>query len=622
MSIFADTRQTNARFGHDVEALRLMFQTHGVNFGSAEEFARFEPKLVSDGAFRCNLAALVSTIAAAEKGMLSITEILTIMAIAVGGTDIDQKEREISGPVSTMVIFLAGIGGWKAQQNPSSPTQQVPAIPPQTEHTEPSSPTPFADPETPIDAASGSAMEAGLTDGFFRMPPGMQKTLDRLELNGVQLKLYLDDINSRMGRIEPHIEDLTSVVHSSAHHLLHPTTEEQGAGEETGVKSDTEPIPGPPIHVHRWTTVHQMHDPVQASAPTTGLEPASVSANVSVAAPVQAASSINLKSKQRSHRAATAPYFILLFALLTTGSVMGYLYLRQAPAFHTNSGPSPSLNEVRNHPSVEQSATASVQKSSPTIASVHAINAPLQIIGKASSVLKQQRPTAAKESTASNAPVRLPAPARAYQTSSQPRPELINIASPSGQEIHHEAAMSVANAEHAPSPVLASKTASSIASSAPSPLVGTAPSRADNTPSSTSPSTAATAVPRLIPASAVAEAPAKSASLRDAPVPIVRSAPPSHMLEVSSAAMLHNVLFAPKPPYPSFAVIHGVQGTIILHAAISKDGSIESLHVISGPLPLRQTTLETVSKWRFKPYLIDGEPARVGTTIEVLFHTK
>jgi protein TonB len=61
------------------------------------------------------------------------------------------------------------------------------------------------------------------------------------------------------------------------------------------------------------------------------------------------------------------------------------------------------------------------------------------------------------------------------------------------------------------------------------------------------------------------------------------------------------------------------QGTVILAATISKSGNIENLHVVSGPAVLQQAALDAVSTWRYRPYLLDGQPVEVETTVEVIF---
>jgi protein TonB len=58
---------------------------------------------------------------------------------------------------------------------------------------------------------------------------------------------------------------------------------------------------------------------------------------------------------------------------------------------------------------------------------------------------------------------------------------------------------------------------------------------------------------------------------------------------------------------------------VVLQATISKTGSIEGLHVISGPAMLQQAALEAVKNWRYRPYLLNNEPVEVETTVNVIF---
>jgi TonB family protein len=75
----------------------------------------------------------------------------------------------------------------------------------------------------------------------------------------------------------------------------------------------------------------------------------------------------------------------------------------------------------------------------------------------------------------------------------------------------------------------------------------------------------------------------------------------------------------PEPIYPPIAKAAHVQGTVVLHAIISKTGTIEELAVISGPPMLRACALDTVKQWRYKPYVLNGVPTEVDTTINVNF---
>jgi protein TonB len=59
-----------------------------------------------------------------------------------------------------------------------------------------------------------------------------------------------------------------------------------------------------------------------------------------------------------------------------------------------------------------------------------------------------------------------------------------------------------------------------------------------------------------------------------------------------------------------------------MEAVISKDGSIESLHVVSGHPLLNQAALDAVKQWRYRPTLLNGEPVEVITTVTVTFNLR
>jgi TonB family protein len=73
------------------------------------------------------------------------------------------------------------------------------------------------------------------------------------------------------------------------------------------------------------------------------------------------------------------------------------------------------------------------------------------------------------------------------------------------------------------------------------------------------------------------------------------------------------------PDYPPIAQAARVSGTVVLQAIISKEGRIENLNVISGPPLLQQAALDAVKQWVYKPYLLNGEPVKVMTTVNVIF---
>ncbi len=91
-------------------------------------------------------------------------------------------------------------------------------------------------------------------------------------------------------------------------------------------------------------------------------------------------------------------------------------------------------------------------------------------------------------------------------------------------------------------------------------------------------------------------------------------------LNVSSGVMAGNLLAKTLPQYPAIAKAARIQGIVVLQATISKSGSIQNLRVISGPPMLQQAAMDAVRSWRYKPYLLNGEPVEVETTINVVFN--
>jgi protein TonB len=73
------------------------------------------------------------------------------------------------------------------------------------------------------------------------------------------------------------------------------------------------------------------------------------------------------------------------------------------------------------------------------------------------------------------------------------------------------------------------------------------------------------------------------------------------------------------PVYPPIAKEARVAGTVVIEATISKTGQVENLRVVNGPTMLRQSALDAVKTWRYRPYLLDGEPVEVETTVNVTF---
>jgi protein TonB len=102
------------------------------------------------------------------------------------------------------------------------------------------------------------------------------------------------------------------------------------------------------------------------------------------------------------------------------------------------------------------------------------------------------------------------------------------------------------------------------------------------------------------------------------PVAVPKVATPQRVRVSSGVSQGLRIKFQ-QPSYPPLARQARIQGTVVLHAVIGKDGAIQGLTLVSGHPMLVQSALEAVKQWRYKPYLLNGEPVEVDTEIQVNF---
>lgn len=94
---------------------------------------------------------------------------------------------------------------------------------------------------------------------------------------------------------------------------------------------------------------------------------------------------------------------------------------------------------------------------------------------------------------------------------------------------------------------------------------------------------------------------------------------PGKTVQISGAVMAGQVVTKVNPVYPADAKTAGISGAVVLHATIGRTGAVEDLTVVSGPPELAQSALDAVKQWTYKPFLLNGEPTDVTTTITVNF---
>ncbi|MGA8432783.1 MAG: energy transducer TonB [Candidatus Sulfotelmatobacter sp.] len=102
------------------------------------------------------------------------------------------------------------------------------------------------------------------------------------------------------------------------------------------------------------------------------------------------------------------------------------------------------------------------------------------------------------------------------------------------------------------------------------------------------------------------------------PMAVPKVATPQRV-RVSSGVSTGLLLRRVNPNYPPLARQARIQGTVILQAEISKTGDIQNLRLVSGHPMLAPAAIEAVKQWKYKPYLLNGEPVEVETTVQVNF---
>jgi protein TonB len=94
---------------------------------------------------------------------------------------------------------------------------------------------------------------------------------------------------------------------------------------------------------------------------------------------------------------------------------------------------------------------------------------------------------------------------------------------------------------------------------------------------------------------------------------------PKAPLRIGGNVMAASLIRKVDPIYPPIAKTAHISGTVVLHAIIGKDGSVQDLQYVSGPPLLMKSALDAIRQWRYKPTMLNGEPVEVDTTISVVF---
>jgi protein TonB len=79
------------------------------------------------------------------------------------------------------------------------------------------------------------------------------------------------------------------------------------------------------------------------------------------------------------------------------------------------------------------------------------------------------------------------------------------------------------------------------------------------------------------------------------------------------------LLYGPEPDYPTLARQAKISGVVIIEAVIDEFGSVRGMRVISGHPMLVHSALTAVSKRKYEPTILDGQPTPIDLRVEISF---
>jgi TonB family protein len=94
---------------------------------------------------------------------------------------------------------------------------------------------------------------------------------------------------------------------------------------------------------------------------------------------------------------------------------------------------------------------------------------------------------------------------------------------------------------------------------------------------------------------------------------------PIQRIRVGGNLMAKKMVKQVQPKYPKAAKKAGIEGTVILHVIIAKDGTVKELQYVSGPKELMQPAMDAVRQWIYQPTLLNGQPVEVDSTVSIIF---
>ena len=97
-------------------------------------------------------------------------------------------------------------------------------------------------------------------------------------------------------------------------------------------------------------------------------------------------------------------------------------------------------------------------------------------------------------------------------------------------------------------------------------------------------------------------------------------APVKRIVRVGGQIKPPRLLSKTEVVYPTLARATKVEGTVTIEAVIDEQGDVVQARVVSGPALLIQAALQEVTKWKYEPTLLNGQPVSIQMIVYVNYH--
>jgi TonB family protein len=668
------------RFAPYVDELQEFFASACLRFGSPEDIIALTERLEASPSFAEDLGSMIRSIVLREGGSMPHSQILEVVAVAIGGPRMDHAPQLYGQPLRNLLSFMTGVLRKPWNEPPETIVVERAEVLPFPAHPRPAHPRSHGQ----AAAISAATQRAGRSEADthvlaeFRQPSDshpepaiapVSHTAAPAPQPEHHHPLPVPDLVGEPTPAETSALDPETPAHEAIENPDHPATD-QNAGAVAAVES------GEPDHAIAAELPH-----VADTATTAGIgqnaaasvEPETDRTPAPRAIPAASSGTPSWQAAAKALRtgdehavmppSATTPPDPIPAAAIPSAELASSPPDPQ-PAPSTPPSATRTAAPHLTYPRWLPHSAAGMLVSGATLLVLAGIVAtslhrtPTVLVGKQSAL---QAPAAGAIVLPGGAAAPAPSPQRSIKSSAA-----IPLASVAATPAHRtpifddddDAGAAAPYSTPIPGQVLAKPSAyghSGISQTIARPpaassqtAVASAQAPASRPPSNEIASAAAPATPASAPATALAAGyPAQSyaggpplyhqelrASYRDPDGALAGDLPRSSRgsravlsdhpayLDVSSGVMAGNLISAPLPDYPMLARMAHVGGEVVLQAVIAKNGSVLATHVLRGNRLLRGAAEDAVRQWRYRPYAVDGHPVEVATIVTVRFRRR